>query len=263
MGPDARIILLGGSNLARGISTIVQIAHRTVGGKEGAGSPAEFLIAKGHGRSYGQRSTVLGRSLPGITECGLWDALDRDGGRPTFALITDIGNDVAYGAALAAIAGWVESCIVRLLEVRARVVMTPLPMESLRGLSAWRFKLARSILFPATRFSLDEALGRCLELDERVRGLAGTHDVRIMEQEGSWYGLDPIHIRQRYMVAAWSRIMSAWVDDEASLLPIRRSVRRWLKLRSLTPQQWWLLGSARGRPQPAARLDDGSTISLF
>jgi hypothetical protein len=257
MGSRAQVILLGGSNLARGISTIVEIARQIAGGN------ADFLIAKGHGRSYGKRSTILGRGLPGIIECGLWDALDPDEGRQTYALITDIGNDVAYGAPVAAIAGWVDSCVERLAAARARIVVTPLPIESLRRLSPWRYKLARSIMFPGARFSLDEAFGHCLELDELVRALAGTREVRLVEQKGSWYGLDPIHIRMRHHVAAWTHIMSAWVDSEAPPLPIRRSVRRSLKLRTVTPQRWWLLGSQRVRSQPAARLDDGSTISLF
>jgi hypothetical protein len=217
----------------------------------------------GHGRSYGRRSTVLGRSLPGITECGLWEALDRDEGRPTFALITDIGNDVAYGAEVPAIAGWVETCMERLAEARARTVMTPLPLESLRRLSPWRFKVARSIMFPARRFSLDEALERAVDLDDRVRGLAARHGIRTMEQEGRWYGLDPIHIKQRYLVAAWTRVMGGWRDGGEPLRPVSRSVLRWARLRLLTPQRWWLLGSPRGRPQPAGRLSDGSTISLF
>ncbi len=84
------VVLLGASNLTRGISTVVGMARGIVG------EPSEFLIAMGHGRSYGQRSSVLGRSLPGITQCGLWEALRHARG-PTSALITDIGNDVIYG----------------------------------------------------------------------------------------------------------------------------------------------------------------------
>jgi hypothetical protein len=263
MDPQARIILLGGSNLARGISTIVEIARRMGADAQGGGGPVEFLIAKGHGRSYGKPSTVLGRGLPGIIECGLWDALDPRDQRPTFALITDIGNDVAYGTEVSDIAEWVGTCIERLAQARARIVMTALPMQSLRKLSPGRFKVARSILFPSNRFSLDEALGRCGELDERVRRLAGSHGARIMEHEGHWYGVDPIHIKHRHRVAAWTRIMGAWSDVAETRIQVRRSAPRWLRLRSLTPQRWSLLGSQRGRPQPAGRLADGSTISLY
>ncbi|MCZ6542107.1 MAG: hypothetical protein O6768_00410, partial [Planctomycetota bacterium] len=92
-----RVVLLGASNLTRGISRAVGIAQAILG------TPLEVLIAMGHGRSYGQRSRVLGRSLPGIVDCGLWDALLHGSGRPTYALLTDIGNDVMYGASVPSI----------------------------------------------------------------------------------------------------------------------------------------------------------------
>jgi hypothetical protein len=253
----SRIILLGGSNVARGLPAIVQIARRIVGG------PAEFLMAIGPGRSYGHRSRVLCLGLPGITACGLWDALDRGDGRPTFALVTDIGNDVAYGAAVADIAAWVETCVGRLQAAGAQTVVTALPMESLRSLSPRRFRLARSILFPSARFTLGEALDLAGELDNRVRALAERHGARIAEHDRGWYGLDPIHIRRRHIVAAWSRIMSGWGDGEADPRPVRPSVRRSFALRRMTPQQWWLFGRERGRPQPAGRLADGSMISKY
>jgi hypothetical protein len=259
MDPVARIILLGGSNLARGISTVVEIARRIACG--GAG-PAEFLIAKGHGRSYGRRSTILGRGLPGITECGLWGALGPDDGRPTRALITDVGNDVAYGAAVPDIAGWVETCLERLARARARTVMTALPLESLRSLSPLRFKVARSILFPARRFSLGEALERCADLDDRLRGLAESHGVRLVEPEGGWYGVDPIHIRQRHLVAAWTTILGGWREGAEPLPRVRRSVRGWLRLRLMSPQQWWLLGSPRGRSARRSRSIEAGEVIL-
>ena len=94
-----RVVLLGASNLTRGISTAVETTRRAVGG------PAEYFIAMGHGRSYGARSRVMGRGLPGITECGLWGALGDDHS-PTYALLTDVGNDVAYGASVDTITGF-------------------------------------------------------------------------------------------------------------------------------------------------------------
>ena len=97
-----RVILLGASNLARGISTIVGTAQSRLG------SPLEFFIAMGHGRSYGRASRVLGRTLPGIDECGLWDALGDAVSTQTYALITDIGNDIIYGYDVEMIAAWIE-----------------------------------------------------------------------------------------------------------------------------------------------------------
>ncbi|HEY2881946.1 MAG TPA: hypothetical protein VGJ15_05920, partial [Pirellulales bacterium] len=80
-----RIVLLGASNLTRGISTIVETAHNLWGPR------LEILVASGHGRSYGLKSVFLGRALPAIIHCGLWEALAERRNVPTVAMITDIG----------------------------------------------------------------------------------------------------------------------------------------------------------------------------
>ena len=48
LSPSRRVILLGASNLTRGISTVVEIA------KTKWGSPLDIMSALGHGRSYGK-----------------------------------------------------------------------------------------------------------------------------------------------------------------------------------------------------------------
>ena len=112
--PQARVVLLGASNLTRGISIVVETARLVLG------APLEVFVAMGHGRSYGKPSRILGRTLPGIVECDLWAALKERPALPTFALVTDIGNDVAYGYETGAIASWVEACLDRLGESGAR-----------------------------------------------------------------------------------------------------------------------------------------------
>ena len=257
----ARVVLLGASNLTLGIAGVVETARLAIGG------PVQFLIAMGHGRSYGRRSSVLGRSLPGISECGLWEALRRDSASRSFALLTDIGNDVAYGASIASIERWVAECLDRLADVEARVVMTLLPTESLQALSRWRFGVARAILFPGRRLSLDDALARSRELDDRLRELGRRPNVRLVENPGRFYGVDPIHIRRRCRAALWAQVIRSWgagEGDGAQTRPLPRpSIGCRLRIRLATPERWWLLGRRRGRPQPAGRLADGSTISLY
>jgi hypothetical protein len=99
--PRHRIVLLGASNLTRGISTVVESAQQIWGG------PLDVCCALGHGRSYGWTSNFLGRSLPGIVGCGLWPALESRPKLPTAALITDIGNDLMYGAPVQQVLLWV------------------------------------------------------------------------------------------------------------------------------------------------------------
>ena len=255
--PKTRVILVGASNLTRGISSAVGTAGAIVGG------PAELLIAMGHGRSYGMRSTVLGRSLPGIVDCGLWDAVTSNPAYPTFALLTDIGNDVIYGASVPAIVEWVGTCVSRLLDSGAVVVVTLPPLRTLERLSPWRFHTARALFFPFRRLAMDEALARAAALHDGVRRLGEARGIRLFEPDDRWYGLDPIHPRRRHMAAAWSAMMTPWGGDAPAPRRVSASLGRWLRLRRLTPQRWWLLGTLRGRPQPGGRLADGTTISLF
>ena len=226
------------------------------------GAPCEFLIAMGHGRSYGTSSTVLGRTLPGITECGLWPALAKGSG-PVHALITDIGNDVIYGAAVDTIVGWVSACVERLRAADATIVVSLPPMASIEKLTPWRFHVAKSLLFPGRRMSLPETVRRCRELAGGLVALGERHGVPVVEPEGRWYGLDPIHPRRRDMTSAWRQGLEPWAGPGSSRLPEMPSAARWARLRTLTPQQWWLLGREMGRPQPSGRLGDGSTLSLF
>ena len=65
--PACRLVLLGASNLTRGISTVVETAQNI------HPQPLEILAAAGLGRSYGLDSRVLGRKLPGIIHCELWE----------------------------------------------------------------------------------------------------------------------------------------------------------------------------------------------
>ena len=253
------MVVLGGSNVVRGVATIVEIARKLLGG------PVDFLFAMGHGRSYGRRSTVLGRSLPGIVECGLWKELDQEAGRPTpptYALVTDIGNDVMYGAPVATIGQWLEACLDRLAAAGARIVMTRLPMASIERLSPLRYHVARTILFPAHGMTMADAVAGARDLDDVIRGLGARPGVRLAEQDGRWFGVDPIHIRKRHEITAWKGILGGW-EEGGGEVRVRPSALRWARLRLLTPQKWWLLGRERGRPQPAGHLPDGSTISLF
>ncbi|MHC5001525.1 MAG: hypothetical protein ACYTJ0_00210, partial [Planctomycetota bacterium] len=186
-----RVVLLGASNLTRGISTVVQTIRLVLDG------PVEVLAAIGHGRSYGAPSTVCGRTLPGIVECDLWSRLERGPG-PLYALMTDIGNDVAYGHEPATITGWLEQCLDRLAESEARIVVTGLPLESIDRLSPLRFRVARTLLFPGRRLELEDARRTVRALDDAVRRLAGHYAARVVPLPGRWYGLDPVHIRMRH-----------------------------------------------------------------
>jgi hypothetical protein len=248
------VVLLGASNLTRGISTVVEVAQNVCGG------PAEYLIALGHGRSYGRGSIVLGRWLPGIVPCALWTSLAAHPRRATYALLTDIGNDLMYEASVADIAGWVDECCARLEAVGAHLVVTELPICNVSGLSDRRYEMFRGAMFPRCTLSLDQIKGRAMELNERVAETARRRGAALVSHCDTWYGWDPIHIRKKIFSQAWPRILAPW---GGSLATPRGSLRRWLYLRSRVPHVRRIGRFVQRRAQPCGRLSDGSTIALF
>jgi hypothetical protein len=135
----ARVVALGASNLTRGFRAVVSAA-RAAWGPE-----VQVLAALGHGRSYGAPSRVVVRTLPGILESGLWRTLESLPELPTRALVADIGNDILYGSSAERILAWVEDALSRLQRVTRDIILTDLPLGSIRRLSQARFRVFRSI----------------------------------------------------------------------------------------------------------------------
>lgn len=252
-----RIVLLGASNLTRSLSIAVETAWNLWG------RPLELLIATGHGRSFGMPSTVLGRRLPGIVECGLWQALAEHREIPTNALITDIGNDLLYGAQVSQITDWIATCLERLRQARADVVITALPLDTaIRLPKAWLAVFQR-LLFPSSRITPDEVLMRAADLNERLAQIATERQIPLIHPSPSWYGIDPIHIRRRHWSSAWHTALGVLHDHPEASLKARGSLRRAIYLHHLAPQQRWLFGHQQCRQQPSGKLDDGTTIALY
>lgn len=260
--PTQRIILLGASNLTRGLSIVVETARLLF-----PNQPLRIFAALGHGRAYGLPSRVLVRSLPSILDCGLWNAIENQPDEsPPFALITDIGNDIIYGSPPEEAARCIGECIDRLQKLDARIIITQLPIASLRAVPRWRFEIVRALLYPAHRLTFEDAIAQSEDLNGRLCNLARERGIEPIEMDRAWYGLDPIHITTAHMPEAWARILISGRDDPAPPVPPVRaagSLRRWLIVRRAMPESWWLLGRERHTPQPAARLPDGMLLSLY
>lgn len=254
--PTRRVVLLGASNLKIGFSSVIEAVRQVWG------APLDVLAALGHGRSFGSESHVLGRCLPAIVSCGLWDDLASRPPASTAALVTDIGNDIVYGARVDQIAGWVETCLERLTRTCERITVTQLPLESVSGVGRRRFLLFRSLFFPRSRLQLDDAITRAEELNQCVVNLAARFDARVIAPHPAWYGFDPIHIRMRHRKAALQKIFSIWLDGEISR-QAGSAKRTSLMLWRLRPLRRRLFGVEQFHPQPAAELRDGSLISLY
>jgi hypothetical protein len=256
--PRARVVVLGASNVARGIGTIVDVA------REQLGAPLEIMAAMGHGRSYGLTTSIPFRTLPGILDSGLWRALDKRPELPTWTLITDVGNDLIYGCRPEQVASWIAESVQRLRERSLRLLLTGLPLASVQRVGPMRFVTFRSALFPKSTLKLDDAQRYAIELNAAVEQLATQHGAEFFAPDSSWYGLDPIHIRVLIQRDAWRTIFFALTQKNFPLSQKLHSPwREWLRVMMVCPQQSRVFFRAREVAQPSVVLRDGTSISFF
>lgn len=254
MNDRPAFVLLGASNVELALGEVVTALARRAHG------PFDVFAAIGHGRSYGTASRYLARALPSIGECGLWAALERARPSSFGAIVADVGNDLMYGADAQCIAAWVEDALARLDRLEARTTIVGLPRERLERVTPLGFAALSALVFPFhPRREFETVRDAARELDDALRRLAGTR--AFVEPPLAWYGLDPIHVRRGMRSTAWERI----VDGLGPVVRAERglSSRDRRALRAARAERRALFGRWSTHAQPAARLEDGSTISLF
>jgi len=252
------VVAIGASNLSRGLPRLAAAVRARSG-------PADLLVAAGHGRSYGATSRVGWRRLPSILGCGLWRAIDRlatPPQRPTFAVVTDIGNDLLYGFTVEQTAGWVRDCLERLSARAARVAVTALPLASVARAGPIRYRLLRTVYVPGCPLSLGDLRSAAARLDDQVRTLAAATGAIVVDQPGEWYGFDSIHVRRRRLDDLWGAVCIAWGLPAAAARPWA-SVRDWARIGSRAAEVRSLVRIPRLTPQPAVRWPDGGTLGLY
>lgn len=250
-----RVVVLGASNVTLALRSIVEIARGV------CDTPLEILTAHGHGRSYGTWSRAFfARDLPSIDACGVWSAIESRRASETFALVTDIGNDLVYGRRVDEIETWVARCLDRLRAVDARIVVTRLPIASLATLSPLRFRVVQSILFPARRIELSTLLAQARELDERVAQLVTSRGIALVEPRADWFGRDPIHVRRARRAAVFAEILAHWAPH-GSTQSLSWHERRALHL--ARPEVRRIFGRTQTRAQPCVRFEDGSVYAAY
>jgi hypothetical protein len=178
-------------------------------------------------------------------------------------LITDVGNDLLYGAPLDELMAWLEIICDQLSEAGSRIVVTSLPLEGVRCLNPRRYLLLRTILFPRSRASLAEVLALAEAAQLRLADLAARKNIPLIPVKKEWYGWDTIHLRRRRHTSAWRDILLPMQAGEERAAHPRITLKRSMQFSWLAPAERSIFGMQMRRIQPCRRLPDGSTISCF
>lgn len=247
-----RVVALGASNLTRGFQTLVSTA-RAAWGPE-----VEVLAALGHGRSYGSRSRLVFRTLPGILESGLWSELVSRPEAATRGLLTDVGNDILYGFSAEQTLAWVEEALRGLGRVTQDVVLTGLPLASIRRLSNPKFLAFRSIFVPSCRLSLAQVLESAEHVNVGLERLSAARGARFLQPDPAWYGFDPIHVRPSLWRHAWQEILGTHPPASADV-----SIAESLRLYLMRPERRSIFGVEQFTPQSGVALSSGGRVWLY
>jgi hypothetical protein len=250
-----RVVVLGASNVSRGLSRLVAAVESRAPG-------ADLFVAAGHGRGYGVNTRVAARRLPSILRSGLWRGLDRHGGEAPLALVTDVGNELLYGARSVLVASWVRETVWRLADRGATIAITRLPMAGIAEVGPVRYRALRTFFVPGCRLSLSGLREAATRLDADLRTIAGDFGAHIIEQPAHWYGLDTLHVRRRHLDDLWHMACNVWGIPVVES-PVASSLATWARVGTKAAEVRSLGGVMRFTKQPVLPLRSGGTLSLY
>lgn len=255
---DYRIILLGASNLTLSLPRLITSLRAGLPGK------VEILAAAGHGRSYLGWSHVIHRGLPGLQDCSLWETIkQRPPAKQTYAMFTDLGCDLFYGAMPQQIVDAVQVCMTRFQEMSAKTIYVRPPLGPLNKISNWRYYLVKNVFFPSPTIPWATMQRYIHEVEAGASQIATELDFETVIPKDDWYGFDPIHIKRSFRDIAWSEILSPWDLDPTppvSSSSLREALNIWTR-KAAEGTLWRVI--KRQRSQPVIKWEDGSTLSLF
>lgn len=256
-GSARRVAVFGASNVTLGLPVIVDLLR-----KAWAAPGFRIMMAHGHGRSYGIPTRVLMRGLPGHVDASFLKS-GRGDDCPQ-VLLTDIGNDLVYGVGVPQIANWVREISEKLADRNAEIVMTGLPLGSIRRLSRSRFLMFRTLFFPSSGLEYSQVFDLASELNETTREICHAIGGTFVEPKAEWYGMDPIHIRRSRRVEAWQYVLSHFTDWRAPA-SVRVSIADRCRLRFARAERdiWFGRESNRQQAAKARTLSDGTQIRFF
>lgn len=224
-----RILLYGASNLWLSRRQALTELRRRFPGH------LEIGLALGPGRSYGLKAGNPLMKYEPLSTIKFGFSAPVEGEK--LALLTDIGNDVAYIQRPDIIIEWVRDLATRLEAEGYRIVMGGLPTKSIAQIGPQMFKILSRLYFPDYSLSPTQVIGHLEEVSYQVRELSRQAGYRHIELNQDWFTFDRFHLNRRSCRSYWETMLSDY--------PVCQSYRSDWSLgvrRPLFPRRFWLLG---------------------
>ena len=163
-----------------------------------------------------------------------------------------------YGFSTDQTLAWVAEALDRLSRVTPDIVLTDLPLASIRRLSRLKFLVFRSILVPSCRLSLAQVLDAAERVNEGLTKLSAARGTKLFRLDPGWYGFDPIHVRPSIWRPAWQQILAAPQAGSNGESPVEG-----LRLYLMRPERRWMFGIEQFTPQTGVALPSGGRVWLY
>lgn len=202
------LILLGASNLSRGCFAFSRYMKACLYPR-----PVEVLIASGPGRGYYASGGLLNVNYPPICSSEIFEVAHNKSrsGAQVIALVTDIGNDIMYGVSTEKLIETIQQTFSRLQSINAEIFYTTLPIAFEKEVNPIWFYVFRSLLFPYSRVSFDEATGGIIATNKFLRGPV-SENLHLISDMNCFLGYDEIHYGWLRAHRAWSHVAKVMLE---------------------------------------------------
>ena len=232
MPADQRILLYGASNLwLSRKAALSEIRARFEG-------QLEIGLACGPGRSYG-----LDAGNP-LNRYRALKSIDFELPTPQpnkcWALLTDVGNDIAYQQSPDTIIAWMGDLAAFLEKRGYKIRMTGLPAETLSTVPPWMFKLLAWLYYSKRDLQQSELNQALWDVEGGLQELCEKRGYPFIPTQPHWFGIDHFHLRPSCNREYWNTNL----QHHPRLT--EHKVRAKIPLvKGLEPQKYWLVGKEK------------------
>ncbi len=201
------LVLLGASNLSRGCFALARHMKTCLYPRK-----VEVLITSGPGRAYYASGGLLNVAYPPIISSDIFEVAHNKSksGCQVVALVTDIGNDIMYDVSAEKVIETIQQVFARLQSMNTKVFYTTLPVAFEKKDHPIRFRILRSLLFPRSTVTYDEATAGIIEVNRFLKESTGKYG-HLIPDMNRYLGFDEIHY-------GWLRAHSAWSQVAKEML---------------------------------------------